>query len=129
MAILNRFCFSLRNFWRFQACDSGNRAIRDSRFATLCAAKPERKSRSVPALGAGFSQTPSPPPLPGKCPSSRRNHMSLGRRFGGRKSGRIKHAPNCGYRFVSALPPCPKRGFCPFPVPLVPPCFSGSPTS
>ena len=30
------FCFSLRNFWRFQARDSGNRAIRDSRF---CAAK------------------------------------------------------------------------------------------
>ena len=51
MAILNRFsttlhccdsthfcCFSLRNFWRFQARDSGNRAIRDSRF---CAAKEE----------------------------------------------------------------------------------------
>ena len=30
------FCFSLRSFWRFQARDSGNRAIRDSRF---CAAK------------------------------------------------------------------------------------------
>ena len=30
-------CFLLWNFWRFQACDSGNRAIRDSR---LCVAKP-----------------------------------------------------------------------------------------
>ena len=30
------FCFSLRNFWRFQARDSGNCAILDSRF---CAAK------------------------------------------------------------------------------------------
>ena len=48
MAILNRFprfyftairvvfCFSLRNFWRFQAFNPGNRVIRDSRF---CAAK------------------------------------------------------------------------------------------
>ena len=48
MAILNRFsaillycdltlfCFSLRNLGRFQARDSGNRAIHDSRF---CAAK------------------------------------------------------------------------------------------
>ena len=34
------FCFSLRNLnWRFQARDSGNRAIRDSRF---CAAKAGR---------------------------------------------------------------------------------------
>ena len=45
MAILNRFfrdstrlrfesffCFSLRSFWQFQARDSENRAIRDSRF-------------------------------------------------------------------------------------------------
>ena len=30
------FCVSLRKFWRFQARDSGNRAIHDSRF---CAAK------------------------------------------------------------------------------------------
>ena len=44
MAILNRFsaillfcdsthfCFSLQNFWQFQAGDSGNCAVRDSRF-------------------------------------------------------------------------------------------------
>ena len=32
-------------------------------------------------------------------------------------SGRIKHAPNCGYRFVSPLPPFSRRGFCRFPVP------------
>ena len=30
------FCFSLRNLWRFQAGDSGNRAIHNSR---VCAAK------------------------------------------------------------------------------------------
>ena len=32
-------------------------------------------------------------------------------------SGRIKHAPNCGYRFVSPLPPFSRRGICRFPVP------------
>ena len=33
------------------------------------------------------------------------------------KSGRTKHAPNCGYRFVSPLPPFSRRGICRFPVP------------
>ena len=32
-------------------------------------------------------------------------------------SGRIKHAPNRGYRFVSPLPPFSRRGICRFPVP------------
>ena len=31
--------------------------------------------------------------------------------------GRIKHAPNRGYRFVSPLPPFSRRGICRFPVP------------
>ena len=34
-----------------------------------------------------------------------------------RRSGRIKHAPNCGYRFVSPLPPFSRRGIRCFPVP------------
>ena len=55
------FCFSLRNIWRFQARDSGNRAIRDSRF---CAAKdPSGQMMEVffffcPPLCGG---TPPPP--------------------------------------------------------------------
>ena len=55
MVILNRFSailiccdsthfllLSLRNFWQFQTYDSGNRAIRNSRF---CAAKPGTPKR------------------------------------------------------------------------------------
>ena len=43
-SILLRFhsilCFSLRNFWRFQARDSGNRAVRDSRSVPLSFPQP-----------------------------------------------------------------------------------------
>ena len=60
MAILNQFsailllfrfdslfCFSLRNLWRFQARDSRNHAICDSRF---CAAKAKTKAQTIAVI-------------------------------------------------------------------------------
>ena len=41
-------------------------------------------------------------------------------------SGRTKHPPNCGYRFVSPLPRFSQSGICRFPVPETL-CFSGKP--
>ena len=56
------FCFSLRNFWRFRARDSGNRAIRDSRFcATKAMTVPARETPGKNPVRF-FTGPPSPAP-------------------------------------------------------------------